>query len=74
MDAVSIGLIGGSAGGMLIVLGGAIMYTGNAFPALNLTLPVFVWLILLTAICVFQLFLTFTLTQTYIAPPTGSVK
>ena len=50
------------------------MYTGNAFPALNLTLPVFVWLILLTAICVFQLFLTFTLTQTYIAPPTGSVK
>jgi hypothetical protein len=54
---------------MLIVLGGAVAITGNAYQGLVSGWSLFLWLLLLSAMSAFQIVLTYTLTSTYIAPP-----
>jgi hypothetical protein len=60
-DPVSVGLIGGIVGAMLIVLGGGIALSSNTYQGFTVGWPLFIWMTLLTAVSIGQLFLTYTL-------------
>lgn len=48
---------------MLIVLGGAIALTSNTYQGFTVGWPLFIWMTLLTAISIGQLFLTYTISS-----------
>ena len=78
MDAVIQGIIGGSAASLLIVIGGAIAVSSGAWEKMTVGLSLFIWLALLTALTVGQVFLTYTISSSLAATPsqteTGVVR
>jgi hypothetical protein len=46
---------------MLIVLGGGIALTSNSYQGFTVGWPLFIWMTLLTALTIGQLFLTYTI-------------
>ena len=57
---------------MLIVLGGAIALTSNTYQGFTVGWPLFIWMTLLTAMSIGQLFLTYTISTAVSANPTVS--
>ena len=78
MDAVIQGIIGGSAASLLIVIGGAIAVFSGAWEKMTVGLSLFIWLALLTALTVAQVFLTYTISTALAGSPsqteTGVVR
>ena len=69
MDAVIQGIVGGSVASLLIVIGGAIAVFSGAWEKMTVGLSLFIWLALLTALTVAQVFLTYTISTALAGSP-----
>jgi hypothetical protein len=65
MEAVITGIIGGGTAGLLIVVGGIIASNSDLWQKYSSPQLVFIWLVLLSALVVGQLFLTYTIASTF---------
>lgn len=74
MDAVIQGIVGGSAASLLIVIGGAIAVFSGSWEKMTAGLSLFIWLALLTALTVGQVFLTYTISTALAATPSQTEK
>jgi hypothetical protein len=74
MDAVIQGIVGGSVASLLIVIGGAIAVFSGSWEKMTVGLSLFIWLALLTALTVGQVFLTYTISTALAATPSQTEK
>lgn len=74
MDAVLQGIIGGASASLLIVIGGAIAVVSGAWEKWTVGLSLFIWISMLTALTVGQLFLTYTISAALAAAPSQTDK
>ena len=69
MEAVTNGLIGGSVVSLLLVVAGGVALTSNLWELYYTPRMAFAWIILLTALTVGQLYLTYMLVSAFAAAP-----
>ena len=72
MDAVSQGILWGVVGSALVVLGGSIALTSNTFSSLTTGYGLFIWLLLISALCVFSFIHGFVITGYLLQTPRQS--
>jgi hypothetical protein len=65
MDAVITGIIGGGTASLLVVIGGMVAVSSNLWETYSSPKLLFIWLIVLSALVVGQLFLTYTISTTF---------
>ena len=70
MDAVINGLIGGATASLLIVVGGAVAVFSGLWEKMSSNYILFLWITLLSALTVGQLYLSYTVSSALMAVPT----
>ena len=74
MEAVTTGLIGGSIASLLLIVGGSIALASNVYEKFTSPYTVFLWLTILSALTVGQLYLTYCLVSEFAAAPSQTEK
>ena len=74
MDAVINGLIGGATASLLIVVGGAVAVFSGLWEKMSSNYILFLWVTLLSALTVGQLYLSYTVSSALMAVPTQTEK
>ena len=74
MDAVINGLIGGATASLLIVVGGAVAVFSGLWEKMSSNYILFLWITLLSALTVGQLYLSYTVSSALMAVPTQTEK
>ena len=74
MDAVVTGLIGGGTASLLIVVGGAVALWSDLYKSFTTPAMIFMWLSILSALAVGQLYLTYQVVSAFSVTPTQTEK